>query len=228
MILFRCSSLGKIMTEPRSKSEVISETCKGHLIEVFVKEHYGREKDIQNRYTTKGLCVEDDSIKLYSEYKQEGFEKNEERFKNRFIIGTPDIVLSDKIIDIKSSWDIFTFLKNKNSLNKDYYWQLQGYMALTDRKLATIAYCLIDTPDALVFDEKRRLQFKMGVIDDANPDFQEACSKIDLLSYYSDIPLQERVIEVPVERNDSDIEKIYQRVKDCRVYIDQNLKPQLV
>jgi len=231
-IKFRCSSLGYIMTEPRSKSETLSDTAKTHCVDVFVSAKYGRNTDISNRYTAKGLQVEEDSITLYSRLKKQVFFKNEAWLRNDFITGTPDlfdgedVTHPEVIIDVKSSWDIFTFFRSANpeKLNKNYYWQLQGYMALTGAKSSRLAYCLINTPQMLIEDEKRKLMWKMGVIDaDNNKDYIEACNEIDRLSIYDDIPMSERMHEITIDRNDEDIARIYQRVKDCRAFMNENL-----
>jgi hypothetical protein len=223
-ILFRCSSLGKLMTEPRSKTETLSETCKKYLVEVFINYKYGRKNDIMNRYIAKGLMVEEDSLTLYSQYKNTIFFKNKERFSNEFITGLPDLTLDDSVVDIKSSWDIFTFFSNNNAdkINKDYYWQLQGYMELCDKPKARLAYCLINTPDVLVQDQKKKLHWQMGLIDDSN-DFLEGCEEIDRLAVYDDIPLEEKVIEIDVKRNPAEIEKLNVRVAECRDYMNNFL-----
>lgn len=222
-ILFRCSSLGYIMTEPRSKSEVLSETCKIHLVDKFVSVKYGRETDIVSKYTTKGLMVEEDSLTLYSRFKKRMFTKNEATLMNDFISGTPDVI-KENVIDIKSSWDIFTFFRTKQKdINKLYYWQMQGYMALTGAKSATLAYCLTDTPEQLINDEKRKLLWKMGVISEDDAMYQEAATKLEATLTYNDIPLSERIIEIVIDRNEEDIQKIYDRVVICRDYMDKNL-----
>lgn len=227
-ILFRCSSLGYLMIEPKAKSETISESTKTHLVEKFVSAKYGRETDIQNKYLTKGLAVEEDSITLYSRVKKEFFKKNELTLSNEFISGTPDlftgavITEAETIIDIKSSWDIFTFFRaTKDKLNKQYYWQLQGYMALTGAKSAKLVYCLVNTPEALIYDEKNKLKWKMGVINpDTDEQFQLACDAIDKASIYDDVAMEERCVEILIERNDADIERLYNRIKDCRIYMN--------
>jgi hypothetical protein len=229
-ILFRCSSLGHIMTEPRSKSEVLSESCKTHLADVFVSAKYGRNSDIANRYVKKGTMVEEDSLTLYSRVKRLFYTKNEEWFSNEFISGTPDIILVDgamptEIIDIKSSWDIHTFFRAKSKeLNKLYYWQLMGYMALTGAKSGRIAYCLVSTPELLQEAERKTLWYKMGQPSGDNNDWIQACAELDKAMVYDDIPMQERVYdEFVVERNEEEIERIYTRVKDCRTWMNENL-----
>lgn len=232
-ILFRCSSLGHLMVEPKEKAKQsqLSETVKTHLTDVFVSAKYGRNKDIVTKATNKGLMVEEDSITLFSLYTGELYLKNEERLKNEYIIGTPDLYKGESIanaelvIDVKSSWDIYTFFRAKTKgLNKMYYWQLQGYMALTGAKKAVLAYCLIDTPDILIGDAKRRLMYQMGVIDETtNKPYSDACDELDKLMTYSDIPMEERITTIDIEYNPTDIAKLYTRIEQCRKYMNENL-----
>lgn len=218
------------MVEPKSKSEVIAQGVKTHLVDIFVSSKYGRKSDIKSKYTNKGLQVEEDSITLYSRATKILYKKNEERLSNEFVTGLPDlyegesITNAELIIDIKSSWDIFTFFRSKTSpLNKLYYWQGQTYMALTGAKKFKLVYCLINTPFTMIEDEKRKLSWSMGVIDPNNKDYQEACQEIDRLMIYDDIDLNERYFEIDIDRNDEDIEKMYQRIKDCREWMNVNL-----
>ena len=60
----------------------LSETTKTHLIDKFVSYKYGRNTDIKNKYITKGLEVEEDSITLFSQYSKTFYRKNEERLTN--------------------------------------------------------------------------------------------------------------------------------------------------
>ena len=219
-ILFRCSSLGAIMTEPRNKTEVLSETCKAYLQEVFIREKYGRKKDVSTKYMEKGTLVEEDGITLLSLFSNTFFKKNEENFKNDYISGTPDIILKDKIIDIKSSWDIFTFHKaKKDDINKAYDWQLQGYMALTGAKEAELAYVLTDTPEHILDVEKRSLAYKLGLGSDNDVKFKHFFDNIEKNGKYSDIIIEERIFVKKVERCDQKIAKIYQKVEFCRNFL---------
>lgn len=221
--LFRCHSIGKLMTEPKLKSDKeagnLSETTKTFLMEVFIQKKYGRKKDISNKYIEKGLLVENDAINLYSRYKFNEYQKNEELFKNDFLVGTPDIV-SEEIIDIKSSWDIFTFFSNLNKdIDSAYYWQLQAYLALTGKEVARLAYCLVNTPETLVNDEKRKLLYKMNVATDENPEYLQLCDELERNMNFDDIP--NRVIELEIKRNDQDILKMYSKIKKARIYLTE-------
>ena len=151
----RASSSGKLMTKPRSKSEVLSKTTKSYLEEWTKEQIYGVRKNIQSKYLTKGNEVEDDAINYASAEKGWLFaEKNEEYFEDEYFCGTPDVILEDKIIDIKSSWDCFSFPLFYNGIpNKDYYYQLQTYMHLTGKHKAQLVYVLMNTPEELTFEE---------------------------------------------------------------------------
>ena len=97
-------------------------------------------------------------------------------------------------------------------------------MALTGAKSAKLVYCLVNTPEALIYDEKNKLKWKMGVINpDTDEQFQMACDAIDKDSIYDDVPMDERCVEILIERNDADIERLYNRIKDCRIYMNEFL-----
>ena len=131
--LIRASSVGYLMTEPVSKADkeagLLSKTAQKHLLDVYITEKYGRKRDIQTKQMKKGVEVEGNSIEMLSEYLKKPLEKNEERFKNDFITGLPDIIDGNHIIDVKSSYDLWTFLGNlPDKLDNLYYWQLMSYM----------------------------------------------------------------------------------------------------
>lgn len=216
-IQFRASGVGNLMVEPRSKSETLSETTKTHLVDIFVSENYGRRNDIHSKYIDKGNAVEEDGITLYSRASKTFFKKNEEHLSKGLVKGTPDLYLGEsiqnanKIIDIKSSWDIFTFFRAKNApINKLYYWQLQAYMYLSEASSASLVYCLIDTPENILNYEKGKVRGD-----------EEACEELDKLHTYSDIPMNERFFEIGINRNDDDIEKMLKKCVDAIEYMNE-------
>ena len=129
----RCSAIGQIMTNPRTKKEYLSKTTASYCEEWLKEQIYGRKKEFTSKYTNKGNIVEQSSLDFVaSELGYGSLVKNEESFMNDFLTGTPDAILDDHIIDVKNSWDCFTFpLFFNNVPNKAYYWQAQGYLALT-------------------------------------------------------------------------------------------------
>lgn len=226
--LFHPSSLGLIMTESRTKDQ-FGETCKAHLMECYVSQKYGRYKDITNKYIEKGLVAEEDSIDLYSVVKNHLFIKNTDLLRNDFFIGTPDlwtgpsITQAETVIDLKTSWDIFTFFGvMAKALDKRYFWQLQAYMDLTGAKEAKLVYCLVNTPFKLIEDQKKKLLWTMAVIDpDTDEAYQKACEQVEKNSIYDDIPKEERYIEFTIEREQEAIDKAHKRVEECREFLNQ-------
>lgn len=218
-IKFRASGVGNLF----SASGEWTLTNKKHLAAVYVKYKYGRDKKLENKYINKGLAVEDDSITLYSKFKRKMFVKNEQFFENSYLTGTPDIITDDCIIDIKSSYNIHTFFESIGKLNELYYWQMQAYMALTGKQHAKLAYCLTDMPEVMLQGDLYRLMFKMGCATDQDELYLEAAEAYRHEHTYGDIPLEERIIEIDIPRNQADIMRMYQRVIEGRQIIDDTL-----
>lgn len=168
--------------------------------------------------------VEEDSLTLYSRVKRTPYFKNTERKSNKWITGECDVRDCRIIIDTKSSWDIFSFFRAKNApLDAMYWWQVQGYMGLYDCDSAIVAYCLVDTPQTLIDEELKKLWYKLGCPDKFSDDWMAAEQEMIRLCKYDDIPLEDRVHEFFVERDDSKMQACYKRVEDCRKWMNENL-----
>lgn len=230
---FHASSIGEIMTDPRSGTG-LSETCKAHLLECWIKEKYGREKDISNKYIEKGLAVEEDAITLYSLNTKTFWKKNNETLSNEYIVGTPDlfegesIQKANSIKDIKASWSLYTYFGVfVKPINKDYGWQLSSYCTLSGAKSAGLVYCLVNTPEQLIYKEQDALKWKMGIIDpSASEMYQQACEDIKKAMIFDDIPREHRHIEFEIELAKYPIDKAYERIIQCRKFLNElKLKP---
>lgn len=213
----RCSAIGKIMTSPKSKGELLSQTTKTYLQELAVAEKYGIYKEFSSRYTDKGNEVEELSIALCNDVLNLGFiYKNEEKlFTNDWIKGTPDVNTDEILLDVKSSWDATTFPFFDTELkNKDYFYQLQGYMWLTGKEECLLCYCLIDTPLQIVEDEIRREHWKASLIEES----------LDLRAFvqskhtFGHIPKEKRLKTFKIVKDDEVIEAIKTRIEECREY----------
>ena len=213
---FRCSSLGKLMTASRSKGELLSETAKTYIQEYFKEKELGIKKDIWSRYTTKGIEMENEAIQFAGSMLGWSFVlKNEERLTNDYITGIPDVIYKDLLADIKCSWDGSTFPMFESELkNKDYYWQMQGYMWLTGLDTSQLVYCLMNTPHDIVEDEVRRAHWKAGHIDE-NLDLREA---IQSQHTFDHLPNELRIKAFVVERNDQDIDLLKEKIEVANEY----------
>jgi hypothetical protein len=249
-IKFRASSTDALMTNDRS-GKGMGDTCKKELMKVFCLEKYGRYEEINSKYLDKGNEREQDAITLLSRVTKKFLKKNEERLYNEYLTGVPDIYLgksiseAEEVYDTKCSWSLLSF---KNASAKDYVWQPISYMALTGAKKATVAFCLVNATEEIINDEKRKIGYKPGMMDaggNHSPIYVEKCKQIeinhifdmesfkkeypwydfanDLNSWCYDIPMEERVKTFTIERDEVQIQSLYQRVKDCRTYMNTNL-----
>lgn len=144
----RASQAGVLMTNAR-KADEMSKTAQTYL-ETWLKEQiYGVRKDVHSKVLDKGTNMENHSIDKAILWLNLPFVyKNETNFEDEYFTGTPDLLLEKLVIDIKTSWDCFTFPLFETSIpNMDYFYQLQVYMHLTGIKKAMLCYILIDTPE---------------------------------------------------------------------------------
>ena len=212
--------------EKNKDTEYLSKCCEAYLIKTYALEKYNRIKDITTKEMVKGIEVEDDSIDLFSKMEGKKYEKNSYKLSNGYISGTLDLFdgesidKAERVIDIKSSYDIETFLKNVTApIPASYYWQLQGYMMLTGAKTGTIAYCLVNTPESIINQEKLYLMRKLDVATEDNPLFIKEAAKLERNMRFDDIPIEERIIRVSIDRNEEDMVRILNKVEKCREYL---------
>jgi hypothetical protein len=217
----RCSSLGKIMTNARSKSEVLSQTCKSYIQELVLEDLYGIKKEFSSRYTDKGNEVENESLELCERVLDLGFtQKNETFFENEWIKGTPDALGDKYVLDVKSSWSASTFPFFEDEVpNKDYYWQMQGYLWLTGKNYAILSYCLINTPEEIVNDEIRRMAWKKFELEPSEDTIRDVMA----LHNFDHISEHRRVKSWLIDKNEADIDAIKTRVEECRKYYNELL-----
>jgi hypothetical protein len=150
-LIFRASSLADIMTEPKSKTEVLSVGAKTAIIKMAREFVYGYDTQVTSKHMTKGIQCEDQSIELLNSVLFSDYTKNTERKTNEWITGEADLVCEDCIRDIKTSWSLETFpVLAELGEDKTYYWQMQAYMWLYDKPQAEICYCMVSTPEELI------------------------------------------------------------------------------
>jgi hypothetical protein len=150
-MIFRCSSLSKIMTNPRTKGEVLSETAKTYIRQIAKEDFYGYNSELNNKYLSKGTNQELESIELLNAVRFEEYTKNTQRITTDLLTGECDIITDDTIIDIKTSWSLETFPATASEAHdKDYEWQVRGYMMLYDRPKAEVVFCMVSTDKELL------------------------------------------------------------------------------
>lgn len=210
----RCSSLSRFMSEPKAKADKeagkISQSAKEAVREVVKFDLFGYQAFEGNRYTEKGLLLEDEAIKLSSLSRGLPLKKNTERRENEWLTGECDIYIPSRnlIIDTKCTYDIgshpfFVDEAEEKIKKQGYDYQMQGYMWLWDCEEAQIDFVLFPMPEELL------------------QPWQSAERFIELVDQ---IPQQKRITTVTVKRDEQIIEKIKERVSEASIYYDELIK----
>ena len=199
---WRPSQLGKLMTNSRSKSKLLSETAKSEIRKIAKQDFYGYSysSDIRTKPMIKGTDWEHEGIKLLNDVRfTNKYVKNNLRVENDYMSGCCDIITDDLIIDIKSSWSLDTFPATPSEgENSDYEWQGRAYMWLYDRPAFELVYTMYTTPDDLL-------------------------TEWDNLSIHrvNHIPMHHRVTVLSYERDTAIEEQIKERLIACSEYYAQ-------
>ena len=231
-VKFRASSWGNLNTEPVTKAAKeageLSKTCQTELIKIYNQVKYGRKADITTPQMIKGTMVEDDSISLFSRVEGDIYYKNTDSLENDYFTGHPDIYKGENILsaelvyDIKSSWTVDTYIpKLIEGADKSYEAQLNVYYDLTGASGGAIVYCLVDAPFSVLEGEKRKLLYNMDVISEESPEYLQAAAHLEKQLTFEDIDYRERVIKVPVPRNQELIDKMKAKVPLLRKWLSE-------
>lgn len=153
-IKFRCSSIGKLMTEPKTQKEgPLSVGAKTYIRELAAQEIFGVDFEVSSKQMEKGILVEQDAIDLLNRVRGLSLTKNTERRSNDFLTGECDLfdAPARRGHDTKAPWSVATFpIAAVDCEDKLYEWQMRGYMALWNADEWEVNYCLVDTPEKLI------------------------------------------------------------------------------
>ena len=207
MKLFRCSSLHKLIGDGRSKAAVISDTAKSAIRDIVKEDLYGFRSFTGNQYTAKGSLLEDLAIEMSGKMRFRNYQKHVGRVENELITGECDVLDLERklIIDTKVTWDIGThpFFQDEamEKVKKaGYDVQMQAYMWLYDCEVAEVDFWLFPCPPELLKDW-----------DDID----------QLVHLVEAIDIRERKTTVTIERDESVIQKIKDKIPHCQNYYEQ-------
>ena len=154
-LIVHASSASQLLTMPRSKKEVLSETAKTMVENTALKHLYDLRPSFESKYTIKGDEMEAEAIELLNREWGSDFVKNTERIKSYRFSGEADIVHGNTVIDIKCSWSAETFPWTEQAALKQvkkggYEEQVRTYMMLYDLNEAYVSFVLLSTPANLL------------------------------------------------------------------------------
>lgn len=231
--LIRASSLGAIMSSGRGAG-TLGAKFYDEVEKMVLYNKFGIDKRIWTKYMEKGNLMEAEGVLMASRvlgWFDIKVGEKKPRFTNGWITGEPDVLTPTLLADIKSSWDGTTYPWFESTApNKDYDWQMQGYLWLCDREECELVYTLTNTPEHLIRAEIRKVTF--GIYDKAEvdpywskKDMHEIEEKVerDVRSQmmFDHIPEEYRVKRFMIYRDEAKIEAIKDRIEVAREHYDE-------
>lgn len=162
-----------------------------------------------------------------------------------------DVKKMNEGFDIKNSWSLETFPFKEDDLSDQYFWQNQVYMDLTGAEKWTTVFCLVNGTEHLVNNEKQKHFYALNMPNEESELYQEylkKCRDVEKMMIFDydrfisanpyhnmeigrdewygegfDIPLEFRVMEKTVYRDESAINDLKHRARIARKYLN-NLK----
>lgn len=197
------------------KSYKFQKTSETYAKEWLIKNLYQKEKRIDSKYLERGKESEHLAIQRASKYFNFPLVKNQEQLENEYFTGEFDTKTDDTVIDVKCSWDIFSFPMFDNEINHDYYCQLQIYMELLNLKKAALVYCLENGTEDMI----DRLSWKIAKEEGAEELDIEHWNKAKEELNYDNIPDEKRIKVFEFDYDEKIIQKLQIGVEEVRKYL---------
>lgn len=205
----------------------LSKTAIKYLMKRYAWDRYNNKiaaTGVARSPVAKGNQLEDEAIAMLSDFDKANYKKITESKSNDYLLGCCDIFCSeqDKIIDVKTVWNINTFLPHlTDPLDKKYWYQMQGYLEVYNVSHGEVCYVLLNTPPHLIERERAKYteKYVFGEIDRER--YDEEMEKLDMAFSYDKIPNRRRIIRFVVERHPDIMPIIYHRVEKCRVWLNE-------
>lgn len=208
--------------------------------DIYVLEKYGKSPvsltDDYSLHAINGTLSESRSLELISDYTGLDFKVNKELIKNAYLKGKldayigPSIKKAKYVIEVKTAKGMQSILDTikKESLLKQYYWQLVGYMALTGAEIAEVYHVLVSYDVNIVNEMVKKYLNRIRNLNVPPLEVDTAIKRIQDNLNFDNIPVNERIVKVSLERNDDDIKMVKERVKDVRRCLEEYQKMHLL
>jgi len=210
----------------------LSQGCTNYLMFIYQYLKYGKQvyhmKKSKRQITAmvRGSKMEKTSYEIIKRVTGQNLFRHKQQLSNDYLRGQLDVInaktikASTKIIDIKTAYSQFDFMKCVNAdLQRQYSFQMHGYFALTGKDYGEVYHVLPDFTEDVIEEHKNRMVEILcpdGVLTD---EFIEEWEAAEDQMRFSHIPDEERVIMYPVDRDEKIIGKIYEKVEFCREWL---------
>lgn len=174
----------------------------------------------QLSFLKKGTDMELEAAELLSRIDKREYKLSNEIIENDYLVGKCDIVCPDKIIDLKISWNVNSFLKARTTkLSFDYWCQVQGYMELWNIDEAEVVFLLLNTPIELIEKEKVKLLNKFMIGEIERDRYETEMDSIQSAFTYSNTPLKKRHFRFRIKREPEMFETAYKKIEKARLWV---------
>jgi len=212
----------------------LSLSCSMYLMFIYQYLKYGKQvyhmKKSKRQMTQliRGTKMEKTSFEIIKRVTGQNLYRIKSQLSNDYLKGQMDAVngstikKSTKVIDIKTSYTQFEFMKCVLSdVKRAHSFQMQGYLALTGKEYGEIYHVLPDFTEDVIQEHKEKM-FELlcpdGVV---TTHFKQEWQQAEDSMRFSHIPDEERIIYYPVERDEKIIGKIYEKVEFCREWLSK-------
>ena len=229
----RCSSLSGIMTRGRSKTELFGKTAIDQILEAALLNKRNWSEEISGKPLEKGIANEDQALDMLCDNKGwKNIDRKKERMFNEYITGEPDLMCKENQIlaDVKNSFTpkSFPWLVDTSDLkkhNKNYWYQMQGYMWLSGIKKCSLAYCLTDFPEYMIADEIQRICYReMALPKNRNQEMsvieERVEDQVKKKWTYSQFPKDKKIKIFEVDFDPEGIEEVKNRIVEAKKIYD--------
>jgi hypothetical protein len=210
----------------------LSKGCMMYLVFIYAYLKYGTQKHKWSKgegvpQLIKGSRMEKSSLEIIKRVTGQNLYKYKTLLKNDCLKAQLDVIDAKhpedatKVIDIKTSYSQFDFMKviNSERVSRANSFQMQGYLAVTGKEYGEVYHVLADFTEESII-EQRNAMMKILCPDGITTEyFLEEWAQAEESMRFSHIPDDERVRYYKVDRDEKIIEKIYEKVEFCRSWL---------
>lgn len=146
----------RIDNKANKKHLELEQATKTTLYDIWCKEAVNVSNFVSSQATFIGNKYEQESINILNRVYKKEFAKNEQTFYSDYFCGTPDIIATQSILDIKTKTRFDLFDKASQTEADFYFWQLWAYKQLTKKDRVFIAFTLPSISDEDIFLEQQK------------------------------------------------------------------------
>lgn len=239
-------SIGKVLTktdntnyekfskreEAQDKPFLISKTNETILKKIYSREKYGKYvQSISSDYTPSminGTMSETKSLELLSEVIGKKIKVSKDTISNNVLKGKIDgytgrsLYKANHVYEVKTATNYESFLGflDTSEEKTKHYWQLMGYLAITGAKSGSIVHCCVSYHPNIITSEINKYLYKIRGLDISQERVDSEIAKIRNNLTFDEIPKNERVIILTIDRNEEDIELINKRAVLFREWLN--------